>query len=273
MGFSKYIPKLPKFPRSDSSAADSPDEQQGHVRRVSSESVLSEDDTSLHTRERASLSDPPFASPETSSSSSFLPASLTRKLSSFSSPSFSYRRKRTSGIEYLSDRLLILPFEGRPDKTSKLPSFIKPSKTSVGASAEAVYLQCLTDAAESLNANHPNGEDSSTCLLVNLSTELFLNPELYRLFGNACVEFPSEWVTPQGPGILPLEIIISVCLSIHNWLALDDTHVVGEYELVREALEGLPTPVNQRSSPSSQSSSTYSTIRERLNFPSPTRLL
>jgi hypothetical protein len=63
-------------------------------------------------------------------------------------------------------------------------------------------------------------------LLINLSPAVLLQPALYALFKNTCVEFPCAWHTPAGPAVLPLEKVIHVAACVHKWLLLDADHVV-----------------------------------------------
>ena len=85
--------------------------------------------------------------------------------------------------------------------------------------AQRGYVRCLEAAAERLQSEH-----SGSFMLLNLGGVL-LEPRLYNLFGNSCVEFVVPWNSPIGTSVCPLDVLFATCASIHNWLAMDDDHV------------------------------------------------
>ena len=85
--------------------------------------------------------------------------------------------------------------------------------------AQMGYVRCLEAAAERLQSEH-----AGSFMLLNLGGVL-LEPRLYSLFGNSCVEFVVPWNSPIGTSVCPLDVLFATCASIHNWLAMDDDHV------------------------------------------------
>jgi hypothetical protein len=79
------------------------------------------------------------------------------------------------------------------------------------------------ESAEVVRASHT---PTDRVLLINLSPAVLLQPALYALFKNTCVEFPCAWHAPAGPAVLPLETAIHVAACVHKWLQLDADHVV-----------------------------------------------
>ena len=80
--------------------------------------------------------------------------------------------------------------------------------------ADTSYRDSLQRAARFLREHHPD-----RVLLINLSPTVLLQPALYNLFKNTCVEFPCAWHAPAGAAVLPLETSIHVTACIHKWCA------------------------------------------------------
>ncbi len=118
--------------------------------------------------------------------------------------------------EYISDRLLAFAYE---DVRLGVPSLERVLTTGSLKEASDGYVDCLTSAAAFLQEHH-----SGSYMLLNLGG-LFMEPKLYSLFGNSCVEFVVPWNTPIGVGVCPLDILFATCSSIHNWLSMDEDHV------------------------------------------------
>ncbi|UPQ98732.1 formin [Chloropicon primus] len=118
--------------------------------------------------------------------------------------------------EYISDRLLAFAYE---DVRLGVPSLERVLTSGNVQSASDGYVDCLTHAAQFLQEHH-----SGSYMMVNLGG-LLLEPKLYSLFGNSCVEFVVPWNVPIGCGVAPMDILFAACSSIHNWLSMDDDHV------------------------------------------------
>jgi hypothetical protein len=118
--------------------------------------------------------------------------------------------------EYISDRLLAFAYEDVRLGASASDRVL--TSGSVQGASDG-YFECLKSAAAFLQENH-----SGSFMLVNLGG-LLLEPKLYTMFGNSCVEFVVPWNVPLGVGVCPLDILFATCSSIHNWLSMDEDHI------------------------------------------------
>eukprot|EP00884_Botryococcus_braunii_P013188 jgi/Botrbrau1/21870/Bobra.0249s0001.1 len=96
---------------------------------------------------------------------------------------------------------------------------------------EAVHLSVLSERykAELENAaDYINDKlDSPACALVLNLGPAWLRPDAYALFNNNVIEVPfKDWESPPGLGVVPLDVMFTVCSSMASWLQLNDEHVV-----------------------------------------------
>jgi len=126
------------------------------------------------------------------------------------------KQARSTRPEYISDRLLAFAYE---DVRLGVPSLEMVLTSGNVQGASDGYFECLSSAANFLQEHH-----SGSYMLVNLGG-LLLEPKLYAMFGNSCVEFVVPWNVPIGVGVCPLDILFATCSSIHNWLSMDDDHI------------------------------------------------
>jgi hypothetical protein len=69
--------------------------------------------------------------------------------------------------------------------------------------------------------------ESPDCALVLNLGPAWLRPDAYALFNNNVIEVPfKDWESPPGLGIVPLDVMFTVCSSMASWLQLNDEHVV-----------------------------------------------
>ena len=84
------------------------------------------------------------------------------------------------------------------------------------------HVEQLRTAAEFLGATEGGLGHS---LVVNLGPSS--DQSIHELFEGNLIELPAYWhERPPGLGICPLDIIFSVCSSIHNWLKTSEKNVV-----------------------------------------------
>lgn len=121
-----------------------------------------------------------------------------------------------SNPEYISERVLAFAYE---DVRLGVPSLERVLTSSSVTDASDGYIECLSNAATFLQEHH-----SGSYMIVNLGG-LLLEPKLYSMFGNSCVEFVVPWNVPIGVGVCPLDILFATCSSMHNWLSMDEDHV------------------------------------------------
>lgn len=81
-------------------------------------------------------------------------------------------------------------------------------------------------------ADYINGKlDSPACALVLNLGPAWLRPDAYELFNNNVIEVPfKDWESPPGLGIVPLDVMFTVCSSMASWLQLNDEHVVVRFD-------------------------------------------
>ena len=104
-----------------------------------------------------------------------------------------------SNPEYISERVLAFAYE---DVRLGVPSLERVLTSSSVTDASDGYIECLGNAASFLQEHH-----SGSYMIVNLGG-LLLEPKLYSMFGNSCVEFVVPWNVPIGVGVCPLDILI-----------------------------------------------------------------
>ena len=166
----------------------------------------------------------------------------------------------------LHDRILAFQYEGAfPDEDDG-----DDANTAAGEpwANDLGYVESLKDAADFLDSAY-NEVHPGSVLLVNISPRLLRRQDLYRLFGENIVEFEAQWEWPRTVGVLPMDRLLTVCASIHNWLSMSPHNVVclharagvgagaaqllrfvsacylcycGEYEFVTDALDGISSP-------------------------------
>lgn len=86
------------------------------------------------------------------------------------------------------------------------------------------YRQNLTSASTLIR--EICGGNLSEVLIINLGPK-WMDMSVYSAFGNNVVEVPfTNWESPPGIGLCPLDVLFTVCSSISSWLKLNDDHIV-----------------------------------------------